>query len=234
MQNNTWLLALLVVTQLSFAQVRPELVMREGTRIEASHDGSTITVTAGKEIDRIYESGGCKLKSNMNARTSRWFGSLGIYDPAGSVGWSLFTPAACNGISRTVVGEGQIHFDDMQFVYEWIRRQQRGYGKTGNTVWTNDGLLVAWNTVPGRAQLNADVLQICINGKRPKNLEGATDSAIKIAFSSVHPLHECVLVGKDVIEQSRKQMEDDWKKVDGWISESKARRERAEKAANSN
>jgi hypothetical protein len=133
-----------------------------------------------------------------------------------------------------VVQEGQIHFNDMHFVYEWIRRQQRGYARSGKTVWTNDGLLVSWDTVPGRAQLNADVLLICINGKRPKKLEGATDSAIKVIANSGPPLHECTLVGKDVIDQSRKQMEEDWKKVDGWIAESKARRERAEKAANSN
>jgi hypothetical protein len=78
--------------------------------------------------------------------------------------------------------------------------------------------------------LNVDVLLMCINGKRPKSLEGATDSAIKItANSAAHPIHECAVVGKDVIDQTRKQMEDDWKKIDRWIAEDKERRERVKK-----
>ena len=228
-----WPSALLVVTQLSFAYVSPELVMREGTRIEASWDGTTISVTAGKGFDRVYESNGCKLKSNMSGRGSRWYGKQGIYDPAGSSGWFSFASASCNGISRTVVEEAQIHFDDLQFAYEWIRRRQLGNG-TGQTVWRNDGLLISWNTVSGRKQLNADVYQICINGNRPKNLNGATDTAIRTFASSSHPLHECTTVGKDVIDKGRKQMEEDWMRVDGWIAESKARRESAEKPAKPN
>jgi hypothetical protein len=230
MTNKLWSTVLLLFTQLSLAQVATELVMHEGTSIDAIKDGSAIKVTAGKGFDRTYESDGCRLKSNMHARTTRWFGSLGIYDPAGSISGSLFSPAACKGITRTVVQEGQIHFDDAQFAYEWIRRQQRGYGKTGKTVWTNDGLLVSWNTVPGREQLNVDVLLMCINGKRPKNLEGATDSAIKIAANSaIRPIHECAVVGKDVIDKTRREMEEDWKKIDKWIAEDKERRERVKK-----
>lgn len=233
MRIKIWYFALICATQLSFAQVAPELVMREGMRIEASQDGSSISVTAGKGFDRLYEFNGCKLRSNMHARGGRWFGANGIYDAAGSSGWSFFTPAACNGITRTVVEEAQIHFDDTQFAYEWLRRQQRGMGQDGKTVWTNDGLLVAWNTVPGRVQLNVDVYLMCINGRRPTHLDGATDSAIKLVANLGQPIHQCALVGKDDINQGRKQMEEDWAKVDGWIAESKARREHAENARNS-
>lgn len=235
MKNRLWSTVLLLATQLSVAQAATELVMHEGTSIEASKDGSAIKVTAGKGFDRIYESDGCRLTSNMSARRTRWFGNLGIYDPASSSGSSLFSPSGCNGITRTVVEEGQVHFDDLQFAYEWIRRRQLGIGKAGKTVWTSDGLLVSWNTVPGRVQLNVYVLLMCINGRHPNSLEGATDSAIKVAAnSSGRPIHECAVVDKDVIDQTRKQMEEDWKKVDGWIAADKERRERAKKPMSGN
>ena len=188
--------------------------MHEGVTIRAKKDGASITVRSGKELDRTYEWDSCILKSHMGARKQRWFGSMGIYDPAPSFGFS-FAPRGCEGISRTVVQEGQIHFDDLRFAYEWIRRQPSGY----KTVWTNDGLLVSWTTVPGRTQLNVDVWLMCINGGRPTQLNGATDSAITVTASPRDKgIYDCAVIEKDVINQTRNQLEAEWKNVDEWIA----------------
>ena len=197
-----------------------ELVMREGATIEARKENTSVTVTSGKGFDRTYEWERCKLESDMVARKQRWYGSMGIYDAAPSFGLST---RGCSGISRTVVEEGQIHFDDLQFAQKWIERRPKSY----KTVWTNDGLLVSWNIVPGRRQLNVDVWLMCINGKRPKQLVGSNDSAVTVSPTSTgNSIHDCVQVGQDVIDQTRSQLEEDWKKIDEWIAKDKDRERR--------
>lgn len=197
-----------------------ELVMREGVTIEARTENTSIMVTSGKRFDRTYEWDRCKLKSDMVARKQRWFGSMGIYDAAPSFGLST---GGCSGISRTVVEEGQIHFDDLQFALKWIERRPKSH----KTVWTNDGLIVSWNIVPGRRQLNVDVWLMCINGKRPKQLVGSNDSAITVSPSSTgKSIYECAQVGQEVIDQTRSQLEEDWKKIDEWIAKNKDRERR--------
>jgi len=188
-----------------------ELVMHEGVKIEAQKSSSSIRVSAGKGFDRTYEWENCKLKSNMGARKERWYGSMGIYDPAPSFGFSF---RGCAGIFRTVVQEGQIHFDDLQFAYKWLQRRP----KNSPTVWTTDGLLVSWNIVPRRNQLNVDVWLMCINGKQPTQLEGATDSAVKVMPNQAgQTIQECAQVGKAVVGHTRSQLEADWKKMDEWF-----------------
>jgi len=197
-----------------------ELVMREGVKIEAKKESTSIMVTSGKGFDRTYEWDRCKLKSDMGARRQRWYGSMGIYDAAPSFGLPI---GGCSGISRTVVEEGQIHFENLQFAQNWIERRPKSY----KTVWTNDGLLVSWNVVPGRRQLNVDVWLMCINGKRPKQLVGANDFAVSISPTSTDKsIHECAQVGQGVIDQTRSQLEEDWKKTDEWIAKDREYRGR--------
>jgi hypothetical protein len=213
-------IAIVAVLLSTCANAGTELVMREGVTIEARKDNASVRITSGKGFDRTYEWDRCKLKSDMGARKQRWYGNMGIYDPAPSFGVSF---GGCSGISRTVVQEGQIHFDDMLFAQKWLERRPKSY----KTVWTNDGLLVSWNIAPGRQQLNVDVWLMCINGKRPKQLVGALDSAISVLPNSTEKsIHECAPVDKDVIDQTRAQLEEDWKKIDEWIAKDKEYRER--------
>lgn len=206
-------IALLFLAQSPSCEAASELVMYEGSSIVASVNGSSIKIVAGKGFDRSYEFDGCRLKSNMNTRVGRWYGSLGIYDPAAQFFPSVFGQKECKGISRTVVEEGQIHFDNMQFANEWIRRQQKTVGKTGKVTWTTDGLLVAWNVAPRRMQLNVSVWLMCFGGQHPKNLLGGKDSTVRVlANHSGQALYDCALVGNDVIEQTRRQLEEEWSK----------------------
>jgi hypothetical protein len=194
--------------------------MREGATIEARKENTSVIVTSGKGLDRTYEWDACQLKSDMVPRKQRWYGSMGIYDAAPSFG---LPTRGCSGVFRTVVEEGQIHFNDLQFAQKWIERRPKSY----NTVWTNDGLLISWNIVPGRRQLSVDVWLMCINGKRPKLLVGANDSAVTVSPTSTgKSIHECAQVGQDVINQTRSQFEEEWKKIDEWIAKNKDRERR--------
>jgi hypothetical protein len=68
---------------------------------------------------------------------------------------------------------------------------------------------------------------MCINGKRPKQLAGANDSTVTVSPTSTgNSIHECAQVGQDVIDQTRSQLEEDWKRIDEWIAKDKEYRER--------
>jgi hypothetical protein len=106
----------------------------------------------------------------MEPRTERWQGSLGIYWPGPGFHWE-----ECEGVARAVVEEGQQHFDTVRAALEWLKER----GDWMPHVYRNDGLVVGWRTVvPDRKQLNVEVWQLLVAGRKPTALEGADDAAI--------------------------------------------------------
>lgn len=89
-----------------------ELVLREDARLEIRTGGGVVAVIAGKKFARRYEWANCGLNSRMSARRVRWLGSFGIYDGAPQWPGAGILAPSCQGVTRTVVGEGQIHFLD--------------------------------------------------------------------------------------------------------------------------
>jgi hypothetical protein len=90
--------------------------------------------------------------------------------------------SACQGVSRPVVEEAQLHFASKDRALWWANR----YAKIapGNTRWTSDGLYVQWYVIRARGQLNVEVIQLCINGERPVGLDGSSDSSITVVGPS--------------------------------------------------
>ena len=187
-----------------------ELVMHEGASLTATTSLGKITVTAGEGLARIYEwLQDCSLSADMTARQERWYGSRGIYDAAGSyfiLSSTLPWWFSCHGISRTVVEEGRIHFASVAEAESWISR----YAKINSAAWSNNGLLVSWALVPERQQLNADVWQICILGKKPVALSGAKDDAFIVSSKdeSRSPLYDCNPVTEAVMQDTKRVWED--------------------------
>jgi hypothetical protein len=201
--------------------VRTELVMDEGTRIEAAAPGGRLSIVAGAGNQRRYEWDGCGLDAHPCARTKRWYGSLGIYDPAPGFAY-LFS--SCNGISRPVVGEGQIHFADQVGAEAWLDRYARVFPET--TVWTNDGLVIRWGLSRQRSQLNADVWQICIAGERTSSLAGAKDQAVTVIAAPAQSTarSECVQVSAAVMAETREVWAKHWRQADEWAARRDAAR----------
>jgi hypothetical protein len=106
----------------------------------------------------------------MERRAERWHGSLGLYWPGPGFHWR-----ECEGVARAVVEEGQQNFDTAAAALAWVRARSDWMPY----VYRNDGLVVGWRTaIPERKQLNVDVWQLLVAGRKPTELEGATDSAI--------------------------------------------------------
>lgn len=148
-----------------------EFAMAPGQTIMAATPVGTIEIHADDWLRRSYTWEGATRSVETWPRAERWYGSLGVYYPGPGSHWEEH-----HGITRGVVQEGQQHFDSVKAAMAWISEHQQWMPN----VYRNDGLMVGWSKTPEREQLNVDVWQIIVNGKKPTNLPGATDAAIRI------------------------------------------------------
>jgi hypothetical protein len=147
-----------------------EVAMTNGMRITAHTPSGTIAITAGPGRKRSYTWEGATRSVVMDARSERWYGSLGLYYPGPGDHWKPH-----QGITRGVVDEGQQHFKTIAEAMRWIREH-----RYLPLVYRNDGLAVGWSKTPERQQLNVEVWQIYVGGKKPHRLPGAQDGAIRV------------------------------------------------------
>ena len=182
----------------------PEMVMEVGAAISVQSQGDTLKIISSAEFERILIWRDCRLAAPLHPRSSRWFGSLGAYNAGASFGLPTLS---CEGISRPVVQEGQIHFDDESFANEWIRRRPESY----KTVRSANGLLISWAINPSRQQIGIDIWLICLNG-RPFNssVKSEVNSLAIAAGVDGRTLHNCAEVKPEAISQTRDQLEKDW------------------------
>jgi hypothetical protein len=160
-----------------FAQqsaVTNEMVMSSGMSITVSNKVGTITITAGQGFKRSYTWDGATRSVDLWPRKERWYGSLGAYYPGPGEHWKNN-----HGITRGVLEEGQQHFQTMDEAMHWIELPYHN-----GCVYRNNGLMVWWKRVLERKQLNVEVWQIYIGGKKPQKLSGSHDSLIIVSSSS--------------------------------------------------
>ena len=94
-----------------------------------------------------------------------------------------------NGINRIVVYEGQQHFSSVDEFNKWI-----GFFKAGGfspidepLVYRDDGLVIGWAKALLRYQLDVEVWQIYINGRKPDKLPGSQNDKISVRLVSALP-----------------------------------------------
>ncbi len=152
-----------------------EVVMSPDSTIVATTNTGTISIKAGKGLKRSYTWDGATRSVEMWPRTERWYGSLGMYFPGPGNHWMPH-----KGISRAVVEEGQQHFKTVDEAMKWIAGPDQQWAPL---VYRNDGLAVGWRKELSRSQLNVDVWQIFIDGKKPTALPGSLDDKIVVKES---------------------------------------------------
>ena len=175
-------LGLVVVGSRSDRQLRPysEVVLQPGMRITAVTPNGPLTITAGEGTRRTFQGENWHKSLLLVARTSRWYGSLGLYDPAES-----YSP-----YGRLLAEEGRQHFSTESDAEAWLRGRsfEAGVGKE-KLIFTNDGLVLRYSMclVPGTGVPTAqvDLWQIYVDGHRPHSLPGADDGAIRVEGGTV-------------------------------------------------
>ncbi len=173
-------LSLLILLPCALADDKPrvgrlpatcEVVMTPGMRITATTPAGKIAITAVDEVTRAYTWDGATRAVEMAPRADRWYGSLGLCNPGAGEHWRDH-----HGITRSVTEEGQQHFKTVEEATEWIKKRNwMAY------VYRDDGLVVGWHKNLARKQLNVEVWQILIDGKKPKGLPGSHDDRIDVA-----------------------------------------------------
>lgn len=99
-------------------------------------------------------------------------GLTGIYSPGSQ--WFDRT-------TRIVSQDAPYNADTIEEAMAYIQQYVREVG----AVYTSTGLLVAFDKSPAREQINVDVIQVLVNGRRPKGLTGAQDNAIRVKNGEV-------------------------------------------------
>ena len=151
-----------------------EAVLQHGMSISATNNNGSITITAGEGTKRSYESGEWKEEKYLIPRKERWYGSLGLYDPA----------ASNVPYGRLLVDEGRLHFSSISEALKYLYVGSTFY----QPVYTNSGLVFGFhlenmgNKEPIRS---VRLWQIYVNGKRPVNIPGADDEAIKVLGGTI-------------------------------------------------
>ena len=152
-----------------------ENVLSDGMVITAHTPNGMISIKGKKGCSREFAGDNWLKKSNLIPRDTRWYGSLGLYDPADS--------DTMNG--RLIVDEGRQFFASES---EALRYFQRLSGYYGRLTYNNSGLLIAYKIIDvggGEPTRSLTIWQIYINGKKPSSLRGAVDKNIEIAGGSI-------------------------------------------------
>jgi hypothetical protein len=153
-----------------------ENVLTDGMTLHAEHPNGPITVRAGSGTERTFSGPGWSKTRYLIPRSTRWNGSLGLYEPADS----YFRAG------RLIAEEGRLFF---QTESEALRYLYVGSDYLKPT-YTNTGLVVSYAVGPiigGEATRNVKVWQIYIGGKQPTSLKGADDTAITLTGGSISP-----------------------------------------------
>jgi len=154
--------------------ISPEIVMSPGMQISAHTEMGEITVRAGDGFKRFYTWDGATRSVTLWARKNRWYGSLGIYYPGPGQHWK-----SNHGITRGVLEEGVLWFKTLDDAFTWIKRA-RSSGM--DCVYTSNGLVIAWGKVLPRKQLDVEVWQFMIGGKKPQSLPGSQNELISVTM----------------------------------------------------
>lgn len=148
-----------------------EIVMREGTLIDAEIPSGKISIRAGQGFIRSYTWDGSTRSVSLWPRPQRWYGSFGIYFPGPGEHWK-----SNRGITRGVLDEGLLWFKTNKDAVDWLMNVQ----PLKNCVYSSTGLVVAWEKVPARKQINVDVWQLMIDGSKPTQLPGSHDDQVSL------------------------------------------------------
>lgn len=148
-----------------------ENVLSEGMVITASTPSGKISIEGQKGCSRRFSGENWSCTSALIPRDTRWYGSLGLYDPAPS--------NSMHG--RLLVDEGRQFFSSES---EVLRYLQQNSGYFGRLTYNNSGLVVAYKIIPipgGSPTRSLEVWQVYINGHKPSSLRGAMDANITIS-----------------------------------------------------
>jgi len=161
-----------------------ENVLTDGMKITAHTPIETLTIEGTKGTKRVFRGKGWSTVANLTPRPTRWYGSLGLYDPADSYVQD----------ERLLVNEGRQFFSNenevLRYICHFKKLADSAYDKAhnGTVVYNNSGLIIVYRITSlkrGGFVRYIDIWQVYINGKKPTSLKGADDHTIEISGDTI-------------------------------------------------
>ena len=149
-----------------------ETVLQPGQSLSVTNKSGTMLIKFVSSLKRRYSWNGVNRTINLIPRKERWYGALGIYSPEPL----LFSFWKGDGVSRILAQEAELDFKSETDFLKW--RNEEWNRQRINVIYNDSGIAAGWCKSPSRSQLNVDVWKILINGKVPRHLSGANNSAI--------------------------------------------------------
>jgi hypothetical protein len=144
-------------------------------KITAITPSGKIVIEGKRGFTRSYSGDGWSKSSELTPRTTRWYGSLGLYDPAESI----------SRYDRLLIDEGRQFFSNESEALRYLKSMS---GFFGQLTYNNSGLVVAYKIteIPGGKPVrHLTIWQIYINGSKPITLRGAVDKNIEIVGGTI-------------------------------------------------
>jgi hypothetical protein len=148
-----------------------EVVIVSGATIKATTKNGTISISAHDGYSRAYTWDEQTRNVTLWPRKIRWHGKYGLYFPGPGEHWKNN-----NGITRGVLEEAAVWFSNEEDAVKWINE----FFSKEHSVYNDEGLFVSWGKNVARKQINVDVFQIMINGKKPSKLPGSSNENISL------------------------------------------------------
>ncbi|MGF1450703.1 MAG: hypothetical protein ACFB21_01345 [Opitutales bacterium] len=151
------------------AEAYTESVLKPGMSVTATNANGTVTIEAGQGTVRRYSGEGWENEVILLARTQRWYGSLGLYNPG----------SGKRNDTVVITDEGRLFFDSVDAALRGIMPSSARM----KFVYTSDGLVFGFNeqiAPQGGARRSVQLFQIYITGEKPAGLPGARDDLFKI------------------------------------------------------
>jgi hypothetical protein len=150
-----------------------ELAMQPGMEITATNKNGVVSVVYVDALTRLYQWDDYEERRTLIPRQKRWFGMLGAYDPASAYLWQMFGP-------RIVAEDSQLNFQTREALNKWLKQSSQFF----DWVYNNEGLVVGFAKSPDRKQVNIEVYQLYLNGRKPTVLMGSRPDNLHVTITN--------------------------------------------------
>ena len=144
-------------------------ILKPGETVEANNSNGKVRIAYVAATKRRYEWNEKSRVVTLIPREEIFDGKLGLYEPANA--WAL--PFSKD---RLVVQESIINFENLSEIEAFLV-QSKDYM---DWVYNDDGLVVGFGRTPARRQIDIDLWQLLLHGKKPTGLSGARPDRIQL------------------------------------------------------
>ena len=144
-------------------------VLKPGTTVEATNKNGFVRISYVDTTRRKYTWDKRSETIRLIARKEPFRGELGLYEPAASWGLNPWE-------TRLVLDESVRDFESEQQLQNALVEGSA----VMDWVYTNDGLVVGFGRIPARKQINIELFQFLLRGKKPRVIAGAHPNQIQL------------------------------------------------------